>query len=64
MMIYKGFEYVPDIVEDEDTRRYFHQAQRAGLELINIAGFSHWHSLSREKFELWVDNYIMEQNYE
>lgn len=59
--IYKSFEYIPDILEDEDTRKYIHDVYLNG-KCIGQINKTHWYKVSFDEFKEFVDNYIKEQN--
>lgn len=59
-MRYKGFYYDPDILEDEDTRKYIHTVYHDGVCIGSIK-CSHWYEASYEDFKAFVDKYIKEQ---
>ena len=56
-MEYKGFEYLPDILEDEDTRRYIHTVYKDGV-FVGTIKKSHWYEAKFKDFQEFVDNYI------
>ena len=57
---YKGFQYRPDILEDEDTRRYIHDVYHDGV-CVGQINKSQWYCARFEEFKEFVDNYIKEQ---
>lgn len=61
MYEYKSFEYLPDIIEDEDTRKFIHTVYYDGV-LIGQINKSSWYQASLKEFKEYVDNYIKEQN--
>jgi len=58
-MEYQGFEYLPDILEDEDTRRYMHTVYKDGVFVGNIKK-SHWYEANFKDLQEFVDKYIRE----
>jgi hypothetical protein len=58
-MEYQGFEYLPDVLEDEDTRRYIHTVYQAGV-LVGQIDKTHWYPAKFEDFKQFVDCYIKE----
>lgn len=58
-MIYRGYEYDPEVIEDEDTRRYFHEAidKNGGRTQIG-ADQSHWYLLSEKQFHECIDKLL------
>ena len=60
-MEYKGFEYRPDILEDEDTRKYIHDVYHDGVYVGQI-NKTPWYPAKFEEFKEFVDNYIKENS--
>lgn len=60
-MEYRGFHYSPDVLEDEDTRKYIHTVYHDGV-CIGTIDKSHWYAASYNDFKEFVDNYIKEQS--
>lgn len=58
-MEYKGFYYRPDVLEDEDTRKYIHDVYHDGV-CIGQINKSHWYKVTYEEFREYVLNYIRE----
>jgi hypothetical protein len=58
---YLGFEYLPDILEDEDTRRYIHYVYLKET-LVGSINKSSWYSASYTEFKLFVLEYIAKNN--
>lgn len=56
---YKGFQYQPDILEDEDTRKYIHDVYHDGV-CVGQINKSHWYCANFQEFKEFVDNYIEE----
>lgn len=57
MYEYKGYTYQPEILEDEDTRRYIHDVY-FGKDWVYRAPSSHWNKLTLEQFKLYVESLI------
>lgn len=58
-MEYKGFHYSPDILEDEDTRKYVHTVYHDGV-CIGTMKCSGWYPAKFEDFKEFVEKYIQE----
>jgi len=56
---YKGFTYRPDILEDEDTRKYIHDVYYNGV-CVGQINKTHWYCASFREFKEFVDEYIKE----
>lgn len=58
---YLGFEYLPDILEDEDTRKYIHEVY-LNRTLVGSIDKSCWYPASFVEFKLFVLEYIAKNN--
>lgn len=54
---YKGFQYRPDILEDEDTRKYIHDVYHDGV-CVGQINASQWYCAKFEDFREFVNDYI------
>jgi len=57
MYEYKGYRYEPEILEDEDTRRYMHNVYLNGFCIGRLTK-SHWYLATLEEFKQHVENLI------
>jgi hypothetical protein len=58
---YLGFEYLPDILEDEDTRKYIHDVYLNGTNIGKISKSS-WNPATYIEFQLFVIEYLAKNN--
>ena len=56
-MEYLGFKYIPEVLEDEDTRKLIHDVYFDGKCVGSING-SPYSKPTLEQFKQWVDEYI------
>ena len=57
MYEYKGYRYDPEILEDEDTRRYIHNVY-LDQYCIGRLTKSHWYLATFEDFKDYVESLI------
>lgn len=57
-MEYRGFVYRPDVIEDEDTRKYIHDVYLDGV-CIGQIDKSIWYPAKFEDFKRFVEQYLM-----
>jgi hypothetical protein len=57
MYEYKGYRYDPELVEDEDTRRYIHDVY-LGKRHVGRLSKSNWCEVTFEEFKEFVESII------
>ena len=56
--MYRGYRYDPEVMEDEDTRRYHHEVYQ-GKTCVGAIQATHWCEASYEDFQSFVDDYLL-----
>ena len=57
MYEYKGYRYDPELIEDEDTRRYSHDVY-LDKYCVGRLSKSHWYLATFEEFKEFVEKII------